>query len=374
MGEVYRARDTHARSRRRDQGPAPRIRAIPNGSRASNAKRALLASLNHPNIAAIYGVEDRRRPAALVLELVEGETLGGSHRGAADSRSTRRSAFARQIADALDAAHEAGIVHRDLKPANIKVTPDGTRQGARLRPGQGDRGRRRESRGRFADARRRQRARRRHGVILGTAAYMSPEQARGKAVDKRTDIWAFGCVLFEMLTGARAFDGDTISDVIAAILEREPDWRRCRRRRRRAFGGCCAAVSRKIRSAACATSRTCELELDAAARPRSPRRERSPRLCWPRRSRSPRCRRRWPASRYRPAGSPAAAPIEFAFSPPPGNSSAGPRRGVSRWPQHRISARAINKQATSLCVRSLDSDRPPARRHGRHHALPLVAG
>ena len=177
-----------------------------------------LASINHPNIAAIYGVEEEGGITALVLELVEGDTLADRLRrgpiAAADAVS-----LANQIAAGLDAAHAKDIIHRDLKPANIKVTRSGV---AKILD--------------FGLAKAVEEAvvplgstvtvdATREGAIVGTAAYMSPEQARGQKVDKRTDIWAFGCVLFEMLSGKRPFAGATVSDSIAAILEREPDWK-----------------------------------------------------------------------------------------------------------------------------------------------------
>ena len=181
----------------------------------------VLATLNHPHIGAIYGLEEADGIRGLVLELVEGATL--AERLALGPLPIQEAlTLARQIAEALEAAHEKGIVHRDLKPANVKITPDDTVKVldfglAKVFGSEGS--------GRDAvqmptitiDETR-------EGVIAGTAAYMSPEQARGKPVDKRTDIWAFGGVLYEMLTGRRAFRGETVSNTIAAILEDEPDW------------------------------------------------------------------------------------------------------------------------------------------------------
>jgi serine/threonine protein kinase len=227
MGEVYRARDTRLK---RDVA----LKILPE-SFASNPERLarfqreaeVLASLNHPNIAAIYGVEESNSTRALVMELVEGETLAERiARGPIPIDEALP--IAKQIAEALETAHEQGVVHRDLKPANIKVTPSGqvkvldfglaklaepsaaagtapsplslspTITSPALMTGM--------------------------GVLLGTAAYMSPEQARGKPADRRSDIWAFGCVLFEMLTGSRPFDGTNATEVFARILEREPAW------------------------------------------------------------------------------------------------------------------------------------------------------
>ena len=217
MGEVYRARDSRLR---RDVA----IKILPpafmaDADRAARFEREahVLAALNHPHIAAIYGFEQD----ALILELVEGETLADRiARGPIPIRETL--GIARQIAEALEAAHEKAIVHRDLKPANIKITPEGTvklldfglakaMSLERVSPDGGA--------GPIAAV-----ADTREGLIMGTAAYMSPEQARGQTVDKRTDIWAFGCVLYEMLTGRAPFAGDTVSDTLAAILNREPDW------------------------------------------------------------------------------------------------------------------------------------------------------
>ena len=182
----------------------------------------MLASLNHPHIGAIYGVEERRGAPALVLELVEGETLAERIR-AARIPVAEALAIARQIADALEAAHEKGIVHRDLKPANIKITADGAVKVLDFGLAKAI-AERRASDADMSQSPTVTVGGTHEGVILGTAAYMSPEQARGQAVDKRTDIWAFGCVLYEMLTGRPAFAGDTITDTLAAIVHREPDW------------------------------------------------------------------------------------------------------------------------------------------------------
>jgi serine/threonine protein kinase len=229
MGEVYRARDGRL-------GRDVAIKILPALWLADPDRRGrfdrearLLASLNHPHIGTIYGFEEHDGVQALVLELVEGLTLAdvivASRRGGSldppipiDQALT----IASQIADALDAAHERGIVHRDLKPANIKITPDGRVKVL-------DFGLAKVAAGEdvaielthsptitFGGTR--------AGVLLGTAAYMSPEQARGRAVDKRTDIWAFGCVLYEMLTGRVALPGETVTDTLAAIVQRDPDW------------------------------------------------------------------------------------------------------------------------------------------------------
>jgi len=226
MGVVFRAQDTKL-------GRKVAIKTLPEKFSQDRERLArfereakLLASLNHPNIATIFGLEESEGIHFLVLELVEGETL-------AERMETRPKGIletlkiCHQIGEALEGAHEKGIIHRDLKPSNIKITPEekvkvldfglakafetavsGEVSGVDLS----------KSPTLTADSSR-------SGVILGTAAYMSPEQTRGKQLDKRTDIWSFGCVLYEMLTGKRAFKGETISDTIAAILEHEPDWK-----------------------------------------------------------------------------------------------------------------------------------------------------
>src|SRR5688500_967720 len=223
MGEVYRARDARLGRDVAIKIVSPAIARDADGLMRFEREARMLASLNHPNIAAIYGVEDGAGAPALILELVDGETL--ADRIACGPLSIADAlAIARQITDALDTAHEAGIVHRDLKPANIKITDGGNvkvldfglakaiaaaaEPDAAIDPAHSPTVTVKGTKG---------------NVILGTAAYMSPEQARGKPIDKRTDIWAFGCVLYEMLTGTRAFYGETTSDVIAAIIERQPD-------------------------------------------------------------------------------------------------------------------------------------------------------
>ncbi len=218
MGEVYRARDTTLARDVAIKILPPAFARDPERLQRFEREARLLASLNHPHIGAIYGLEHVEGVRALVLELVEGETLADRlQRGAVPVREALT--IAQQICDALDAAHERGIVHRDLKPANIKITPDGVVKVL-------DFG--------LAKARDASASDLTHspttigptgeGMLLGTAPYMSPEQARGKVVDKRTDVWAFGCVLYETLTGQRPFRGETSSDVIAAILERQVDW------------------------------------------------------------------------------------------------------------------------------------------------------
>ena len=184
----------------------------------------VLASLNHPNIAAIYGLERSNGTTALVMELVEGSTLA-DRIASGPLPIDEALPIARQIAEALEAAHEQGIIHRDLKPANIKLRPDGTVKvldfglAKALEPTDAASPSVSQSPTITSPA-----MMTGVGMLLGTAAYMSPEQARGKSVDKRSDIWAFGCVLYEMLTGKRCFDGEGIADTLALVLTKEPDW------------------------------------------------------------------------------------------------------------------------------------------------------
>lgn len=221
MGEVYRARDS-----RLDRDIA--IKILPqafarDADRMARFEREakLLACLNHPNIAHIYGLEEPNGRRALVMELVEGHELR-ERIEQAPMTIDEALPIALQIAGALEYAHERAIIHRDLKPANVKLTPDGHVKlldfglAKALEP-EGNAGDPQNSPTLSVVATR-------AGMLLGTAAYMSPEQARGKAVDRRADIWAFGCVLFEMLAGASPFAGDTTSDTLAAVIRAEPDW------------------------------------------------------------------------------------------------------------------------------------------------------
>ncbi len=228
MGAVYRAEDTRLRRKVAIKVLPPDFSADSERLARLEREAQLLASLNHPNVAAVHGfggadVEDaggRRHVAFLVMELVEGQSLQG--RMAAGPLPWREATeIAAGIAAGLEAAHERGIVHRDLKPANVHLTPDGAVKVLDFglaKAYEADAGS-----GSLELSASPTVAATRTGMILGTAAYMSPEQARGKAVDKRTDIWALGCVLYEMLAGCKAFEGETVSDILAAVLKEQAD-------------------------------------------------------------------------------------------------------------------------------------------------------
>jgi serine/threonine-protein kinase len=227
MGEVYRARD-----KRLQRNVAikilPALFATDTERLARFEREAhVLASLNDPHIAQIYGVEESSGVLALVMELVEGSTLADML-AAADKISIQDALdVARQIAEALEAAHDQGITHRDLKPANVKVRPDGVVKVLDFglaKAMSGDSVFRNEAAAFENSPTITSPALTRFGVILGTAAYMAPEQARGKVIDRRVDIWAFGCLVYEMLAGRRPFDGETVTDVLSAIVSTEPDW------------------------------------------------------------------------------------------------------------------------------------------------------
>ena len=223
MGEVYRATDTNLKR-------LIAIKVLP-VSVAADAERLarfqreaeVLASLNHPNIAQIHGLEKSDGVTALVMELVEGPTLADRiAQGPVSIDETLP--IAKQIVEALEAAHQQGIIHRDLKPANIKVRPDGMVKVLDFGLAKAM-----EPTGAMSPSASMSPtittpAMTQAGVILGTAAYMSPEQARGKPVDKRADIWAFGCVLYEVLTGRRVFAAEEVSDTLAFVLTKDPDW------------------------------------------------------------------------------------------------------------------------------------------------------
>jgi Tol biopolymer transport system component len=224
MGEVYQAHDTKL-------GRDVAIKVLPeafahDADRLSRFQREakMLASLNHPNIATIHGLEQSNGTSYLVMELVSGETLAERVKREGPVPVEEALKIAVQIAEALEAAHEKGIVHRDLKPANVKVTPEGkvkVLDFGLAKAFAGDAANDDPSNSPTLSM-----AATMHGVILGTAAYMSPEQARGKALDKRTDIWAFGCVLYELLCGRPAFEGEDITEILAAVVKTDPDWNR----------------------------------------------------------------------------------------------------------------------------------------------------
>ena len=223
MGEVYRARDSKLKRDVAIKVLPPDVAGDPERIARFQREAEVLASLNHPHIAHVYGIED----GALVMELVDGEDV--SQRLARGPIPIDEALpIARQIAEALEAAHDAGIIHRDLKPANIKVRDDGTVKvldfglAKALAPGAGN-GEPGAGTALANSPTMTSPAMTQRGVILGTAAYMSPEQAKGKAVDKRTDVWAFGCVLYEMLTGGALFGGETTTEVLGAVLRQDID-------------------------------------------------------------------------------------------------------------------------------------------------------
>jgi eukaryotic-like serine/threonine-protein kinase len=221
MGEVYRARDAKL-------GRDVAIKVLP-ASFARDAERMarferearLLASLDHPNVASIYGVEDSGETLALVMQLAEGPTLA-DRIGQGPIPVDEALRIARQIADALEYAHERGVVHRDLKPANIKISRDDSVKILDFGLAKAVQGEASEAE--IANSPTLTHMATQAGILLGTAAYMSPEQAKAKPVDRRADIWAFGCVLYEMLTGTMAFHGETVTDTLAAVIRGEPDW------------------------------------------------------------------------------------------------------------------------------------------------------
>ena len=218
MGEVYRARDTELHREVAIKVLPKRLARDPDRLARLKREARVLAALNHPNIATLYGFESSGGIDFLIMELVPGDTLADLVSGGAVPLA-QTLAIAGQVADALEAAHEKGITHRDIKPANIKVTPEGRVKVldfglARSTGVEAIVGTASLTVARMYD-----------GQLVGTPAYMSPEQVRSKPPDHRADIWAFGCLIFELLSGKRPFPGDTVSDALAKILEREPDWK-----------------------------------------------------------------------------------------------------------------------------------------------------
>ena len=227
MGEVYRAHDTKLNRDVAIKVLPPALASDPDRLARFKREAQVLASLNPPTIGGIYGFEDDAGVHALVLELVEGPTLADTLELAHASKGLpldETLAIGRQVADALEAAHEQGIIHRDLKPANIKVRDDGTVKVLDFGLAKLTQPDAAVQSGATQSPTITTPAMTAAGMILGTAAYMSPEQAKGRVADKRSDIWSFGCILYEMLTGVRPFRGDDVADTLAAVLRAEPDW------------------------------------------------------------------------------------------------------------------------------------------------------
>jgi serine/threonine protein kinase len=221
MGEVYLADDLHLNRKVALKFLPEAFTGDPERMVRFEREAKLLASLNHPNIAAIYGLEQAEEKRFIVMELVEGETL--AQRLSKGSLPVEEAlGICRQIADGLEAAHEKGVIHRDLKPANVMIT-----EGDKVKILDFGLAKALSDETQSIDSSQSPtltEAMTRPGVILGTAAYRSPEQAKGKSVDKRADIWAFGCILYECLTRKRAFEGETVTETLASVLTKEPDW------------------------------------------------------------------------------------------------------------------------------------------------------
>ena len=268
MGEVWQARDTKL-----DRDVA--LKVLPEAFTSDPDRLArfereakVLASLNHPNIGSIYGLEEAEGTKALVLELVEGPTLADRIKQGPIPLDEALP-IATQIAEALEAAHEQGVIHRDLKPANVKVKADGTVKvldfglAKAFQPDASDAGLSASPTISLTAAATQM------GMVIGTAAYMSPEQASGKAVDKRADVWAFGVVVYEMLTGARPFVGDDVSKTLAHVIAIDPDWSCCRRACRRCSGRSCVVAWRRTQSSGFTMWPTCGWRWKARSRPSS---------------------------------------------------------------------------------------------------------
>ena len=364
MGEVYRARDTRLQRDVAIKVLPELFAADPDRLARFEREAQTLAALNHPNIAHIHGVIDK--PAALVMELVEGEDLAQRlARGPIPLDDTI--AIARQMADALEAAHDQGIVHRDLKPANVKVRTDGTVKVLDFGLAKAMEPVTASSAGPLANSPTFTAPATQMGMIIGTAAYMAPEQARGKPVDRRADIWAFGCVLFEMLTGRHAFDGDEISDVLASVLKSDPAWSAIPAETpaplRRLLRRCLEKDPRKRLS----SIGDARLELDETEAPLSPASHAAPAAKPGRRGVTSYL---WPAIAFvsvvaaallalnRPH-EPEAAPLRrFSLLAPPGAALYPDSTGVAISPDGSMVAFIVGdsgRSDTQLWVRSLDS-------------------
>ena len=253
MGEVYRAHDDRLGRDVAIKVLPPKLADDPDRIARFRREARLAASFNHPNIAAIYGFEDIDDTHFLVMELVEGRSLADRLQSGPmpiDETLT----VAAQIAEGLEAAHERGIVHRDLKPSNVMLLPDG-----KVKILDFGLAKALDAEPPILDLDHSPTVSVQHttpGTVIGTVPYMSPEQARGRPVDRRTDIWSLGCVLYECLTGRRAFDGETATDVLAKILERDPSWEALPARTPARVASSSSGAWRKIRDAACATAAT----------------------------------------------------------------------------------------------------------------------
>src|SRR5512139_1371485 len=221
MGEVYMAHDMSLDRKVALKFLPDAFTGDPERMARFEREAKVLASLNHPNIAAIHGLEQAEGKRFIVMELVEGETLA-QRLSKGPLPIDEALGICKQIAEGLEAAHEKGVIHRDLKPANVMIT-----EGDKVKILDFGLAKALSDDTQSVDSSHSPtltEAMTRPGVILGTAAYMSPEQAKGKSVDKRADIWAFGCILYECLTGKRAFEGETVTETLAAVLTREPEW------------------------------------------------------------------------------------------------------------------------------------------------------
>ncbi len=377
MGQVYRATDTKLKRQVAIKILPPSVAADHDRLARFEREAEVLASLNHPNIAGIYGLEESGGATALVMELVEGDDLSQRiARGAIPIDEALP--IARQIAEALEAAHEQGIIHRDLKPANVKVRADGVVKvldfglAKALEPVSAGSTDAATSPTITSPA-----MMTRIGVILGTADYMAPEQAKGRVADKRCDVWAFGCVLYEMLEGKRVFDGEDVSDTLASVLTREPDWsalpattppamvtllKRCLERDRRKRVPDMAAVRFLLDDALAASAPSVVGPAAAGGSPQRPRWQRAlPVVATALAAAGVTAVTAWWLVRASPAATP--RPVRFSIVPPPSQSIGGARSerivAISPDGSHFVYVSAAGSgrapPARWSCERSIDS-------------------